>query len=262
MATNGKPFLFYSNMCHHSSRLINRIKPTNLANNLNFICIDNPQLNIPKFITSVPTLYDPNIGRPITDNELFNWVDTILGNVKSAQPQYNNPGGMQHQSNNQNNMQPQYPNQGGMNPGMGNNNSNDPRKRLEEMVKSDRGMVTMGNGDVNMADITGDEYISAFQPNEMLSGGIGTGYSFIDTNANDNLNGNFIRLSNNGQDEDINWNKNSHLMASITKANNTIPGQMNHDSGNKQQNVTSMAYDKLLADRNSERQNSMGSMRM
>lgn len=266
MANNGKPFLFYSNMCHHSKRLISRIQTTNLVNNLNFICVDNPQLNIPSFITSVPTLYDPNMGRPITDSELFNWIESVLGGrgnqPSPQQPQFNQGGmgGMQPQYPNQGGMgggmQPQYPNQGGMNPGSG---MGDQKKRMEEMLKSDQGMISMGNGNVDMADITGDSSITAFQPSEMLAGGAGTGYSFIEDGANDTLAGNFIRLDKNGN-EDSFRNENSHMMASITKANNAVPEQ--GGGGNGQQSATNSAYDKLLAERHSEMQNSMCAMRM
>ena len=36
-----KNFLFYSNYCHHSKRLLDRIKSSNLVNIINIICIDN-----------------------------------------------------------------------------------------------------------------------------------------------------------------------------------------------------------------------------
>lgn len=285
MASNNKPFLFYSNKCHHSARLINRIKPTNLVNNLNFICVDNPDLNIPTYITSVPTLYDQKIGRPITDNELFNWIEAVLGGNKNnnqrgmQQPQYQTQGynqgygqgGMQpqyqtqgyNQGYNQGGMQPQYQNQNqNQNQGYGQGGMNNPQKKMEELIKSDKNMLTMGNGNVNMGDITGDPDIFAFQPNEMLSGGAGTGYSFIDDGANETLNGNFIRLDEQGN-EDIYKNENSHLMANITKANNAVPGQMNTGGANNfQQSATTMAYDKLLAERNSDMNNSMSAMRM
>jgi len=291
MAYNGKPLLFYSNMCHHSKRLLSRIGPTNLVNNLNFICIDDPRIKIPEIIQSVPTLFDPSIGRPISDNELFGWVESVLGGSRGnqspqqqqfgghdemQQPQHPNQGGMgQPQYHNQGSMgqpqypnqggmgmQQQYPNQGGMNPGGGMSNM-DPRKKTEEMLQTYQGMVSMGNGNVNMADITGDASITAFQPNEMIGSGNGTGYSFIDNDAaNETLSGSFIRLDGQGNEDEFK-NKNSHLVANITKANsNNIPGQGNSGgSGGMGRTQLDNDYDRLLMERNSEMQNSMGAMR-
>ncbi len=157
-------------------------------------------------------------------------------------------------------MQQQHPNQGGMNPGMNMPGGNNPQKKMEDMLKSDQGMITVGNGNVNMADITGDPAITAFQPNEMLGGGNGTGYSFIDNEAaNETLAGSFIRLDGNGNEDEFK-NTNSHLMANITKANNSIPGQ-GGGGGGGQQTVLTNDYDRLIAERNSEMQSSMGSMR-
>ncbi len=78
MTYNGKPLLFYSNMCHHSKRLLSRIGSTNLVNNINFICIDDPRIKVPEIIQSVPTLFDPSIGRPLINAELFGWVESVL----------------------------------------------------------------------------------------------------------------------------------------------------------------------------------------
>ena len=53
-------------------------------NNFNMVSIDDPNINIPNFIESVPTLYDP-VQRQIMNNEtLFNWVESVLSNQNSS----------------------------------------------------------------------------------------------------------------------------------------------------------------------------------
>lgn len=79
-----KMFLFFSNYCEHSKRLLNRIKSSSLINNFNMVSIDDPNINIPNFIESVPTLYDP-VQRQVMNNEtLFNWIENVLSNQNSS----------------------------------------------------------------------------------------------------------------------------------------------------------------------------------
>jgi hypothetical protein len=79
-----KMFLFFSNYCEHSKRLLNRLKSSNLINNFNMVSIDDPNINIPNFIESVPSMYDP-VQRQVMNNEtLFNWVESVLSNQNSS----------------------------------------------------------------------------------------------------------------------------------------------------------------------------------
>ena len=223
-----KNFLFYSNYCHHSKRLLTRIQSTNLVNNLNIICIDNPEYNIPNFIEVVPTLYDPVNRRVIVNDELFNWIEGVLGGSnRNHQPQMGQPQMGQPQMNQ-------------------NANKND--------INSMSGMNGMGNGVISMQDITGDENILAFQKNEMLgSGGVGSSYAFINDGDNDNLNRNFSYLDD---------NKDVNIMPRFTKANDSIPDSNNSGNSKQQGSAISSAYDKMLAERQNEMNNSMSAMRV
>ena len=147
-----KPFLFYSNYCEHSKRIIDRIQPTLLVNQINLICIDNPKINIPDFIQAVPTLFEPAQRSILVNQDLFNWFEAQLGSVNQQmnnQPQMNNQQMNNQQMNNQQmNNQPQ---------------------------------INISNERLNMKEVTGDDSILAFQKNEML-GSAGSAYSFIEDN--------------------------------------------------------------------------------
>ena len=73
-----KNYLFYSNQCQHSKRLLLQIQKTKIINNMQMINIDNPQVQLPNFVQSVPTLYLPGKRQVITDTHLFQWFEDEL----------------------------------------------------------------------------------------------------------------------------------------------------------------------------------------
>ena len=86
-----KNYLFYSNQCQHSKRLLLQIQKTTIINNMQMVNIDNPQVQLPSFVQSVPTLYLPGKRQVLTDTHLFQWFDEELkkesenaGKVKMA----------------------------------------------------------------------------------------------------------------------------------------------------------------------------------
>ena len=86
-----KNYLFYSNQCQHSKRLLLQIQKTSIVTNLQMVNIDNPQVQLPNFVQSVPTLYLPGKRQVLTDTHLFQWFDEELkkesenaGKVKMA----------------------------------------------------------------------------------------------------------------------------------------------------------------------------------
>ena len=108
---------------------------------------------------------------------------------------------------------------------------------------------------INMADITGSNDILAFQQTEMIGGAGGTAYSFIDDNDNDNLNHNYEYLD----------NRDNNKMVQFTRANENSSLNNGGSGGSgmsEKGKAVSSAYDKLLADRQSEMQNSMPAMRL
>ena len=73
-----KNYLFYSNQCQHSKRLLLQIQKTAIVNNIQLINIDNPQVQLPNFVQSVPTLYLPTKRQVLTDTNLFTWFEDEL----------------------------------------------------------------------------------------------------------------------------------------------------------------------------------------
>lgn len=191
-----KMFLFFSNYCEHSKRLLNRIKTTNLINSFNLVCIDDANVNIPDFIQVVPSVYDMTQRNVMTNETLFNWIEGVMSS--------------QNQSSN--------------------------------------------NNVINMADITGSNDILAYQQTEMIGGAGNTSYSFINDNDNDNLNHHYEYLD----------NRDNNKMVQFTKAadNSSLNNGGNGSGMSEKGKALSSAYDKMLADRQSEMQNSLPAMRM
>jgi len=75
MAGNTK-YLFYSqNYCDHSKRIISLLTKYDALNQFTLCNVDNQELMIPPFITTVPTLYLASERQILKDNELFQWID-------------------------------------------------------------------------------------------------------------------------------------------------------------------------------------------
>ena len=70
-----KNYLFYSNQCQHSKRLLLQIQKTPIVNNMQMVNIDDPKVQLPNFVQSVPTLYLPGKRQVLTDSHLFQWFE-------------------------------------------------------------------------------------------------------------------------------------------------------------------------------------------
>jgi len=76
MATN---YLFFSLQCPHSRQLLQKLKGHPICQGINFVNIDDPRVNVPAFVQVVPTLFIASLKKVITDGELINWVDNMVG---------------------------------------------------------------------------------------------------------------------------------------------------------------------------------------
>ena len=84
-----KDFLFFSNLCPHSNKLLEILNKNNLIDNFELCCVDNTDIELPDFILSVPTLYLVNQKRVLVDESLFHFINIEI-NKKSntlSQPQ-------------------------------------------------------------------------------------------------------------------------------------------------------------------------------
>jgi len=80
-----KNYLFYSNQCQHSKRLLLQIQKTSIVNNFQLVNIDNPQVQLPNFVQAVPTLYLPSKRQVLTDSHLFQWFENELAQQTETQ---------------------------------------------------------------------------------------------------------------------------------------------------------------------------------
>jgi len=78
-APQPQQYLFYSqNYCEHSKRFISLLNKNGLNNSVILCNIDNQDLKIPPFITSVPTLYLSNERQVLTGEKLFEWINDLV----------------------------------------------------------------------------------------------------------------------------------------------------------------------------------------
>ena len=78
-------YLFYSNQCQHSKRLLLQIQKTTIINNFQLVNIDNPKVQLPNFVQAVPTLYLPSKRQVLTDSHLFQWFESELAQESQNQ---------------------------------------------------------------------------------------------------------------------------------------------------------------------------------
>ena len=217
-----KNYLFVSNNCQHSKRLMLQLQKSAIMSLFQIINIDDTRIQLPKFVQCVPTLYIPSKRHVLTDTDLFQWFQNEFQNESKFSSGGGNGGNNRGNSN--------MGNSGG-NSNMGNSSS---------------------SNNINIADITGDASILPFQMGEMGSGLSGSSYSFIEDDKNDLMNQNYSFL----QDRDIN------KLPDFTKhdaPSNTGGGSGSNNKGSgtqqrKTQGTTDTAYDSLMKSRSFEMQ--------
>jgi hypothetical protein len=118
--------------------------------------------------------------------------------------------------------------------------------QLFEWIEQNNMNTRQGNNTMSMADITGDANIFAYQHNEM-SGTGGGAYAFLEDSQNDALPSTYEFLDGS--------NKDKLVMPSLTRMGD-IPSDLTSvnvkEGKNQQKDEFSMAYEKLLADRNAD----------
>ena len=65
-----KDILFYSNFCTYCKEVLNNISNTPLNENMLFVCVDDENIQLPPFITSVPTIYLINDKKIVVDEAI------------------------------------------------------------------------------------------------------------------------------------------------------------------------------------------------
>jgi hypothetical protein len=75
-----KNYLFVSNHCQHSKRLLMQLQKSSLMNSFQIVNIDDPKIQLPQFVQCVPTLYIPSKRHVLTDADLFQWFQSEFQN--------------------------------------------------------------------------------------------------------------------------------------------------------------------------------------
>ena len=69
-----KNILFYSNYCSYSKEIVSNFSKAGIQKEIVFICVDDRNIRLPKFIIVVPTLYLNKQKKILTDDQIIEWV--------------------------------------------------------------------------------------------------------------------------------------------------------------------------------------------
>jgi hypothetical protein len=84
-----KNYVFVSNHCQHSKRLIQQLQNTSILNEMQIVNIDDKRVQLPSFVQCVPTLYIPSKRQVLTDTHLFQWFEEALKEESSNKGKVN-----------------------------------------------------------------------------------------------------------------------------------------------------------------------------
>ena len=70
--------LFYSEKCKYSQEFLRLIQPTDLNELFIKISIHDKSIKLPPKLTSVPTIIVPNIPKPLTGKDVFEWLNYFM----------------------------------------------------------------------------------------------------------------------------------------------------------------------------------------
>ena len=79
-----KNIIFYSNNCDYSKDILTRID-NNLSHNFIKVCIDDERIEIPSFITAVPTIFLTEEKKILINDKILEWIkdNTELSTLSS-----------------------------------------------------------------------------------------------------------------------------------------------------------------------------------
>lgn len=69
--------LFYSRQCKTCENLMRLLQNENLLDIFRLICVDNQLDTLPSFIKKVPTLLVSTNKQPLTDGNIYKWIETM-----------------------------------------------------------------------------------------------------------------------------------------------------------------------------------------
>jgi hypothetical protein len=73
-------FLFHSNYCEHSKKLVVALRKTEYYDKFVKICVDDRSYKIPSSITHVPAIIIPEYNEPLFNSDAVAWLDSKSSN--------------------------------------------------------------------------------------------------------------------------------------------------------------------------------------
>jgi hypothetical protein len=80
-----KDIVFYSNLDEYSNKIIQELSGKNEKDNFIYICVDDPNIQLPDFLTAVPTIYLVKDQKVLVDEKVQEFVND-LGKPKQGFP--------------------------------------------------------------------------------------------------------------------------------------------------------------------------------
>ena len=78
-----KDIIFYSNFCTYCKEVINEISKTPINDNILYVCVDDENIQLPNFVTAVPTIYLVEKKRIVVDEAIPKWIQEQLSKVEN-----------------------------------------------------------------------------------------------------------------------------------------------------------------------------------
>ena len=225
-----KNYIFFSNYCHHSKKLLNLLKENNILNNYQLCCVDDSQIELPSFINCVPTLYIVNQKRTLNDDSLFHFINIEINKSRNTQQQ---------QMPQQQMPQQQMPQQ---------------QMPQQQMPQQQMPQQQMPQQQIPQQNVQSSDDVNPFHSNEM-GANFSDNYSFINENEN-NITHNYSFLDSNSQNISNTQNQNQNQNQNQMTQNN----QYSNGRSQKSQ-IMDKAYEELMKQRGQDSQQHISTMR-
>jgi hypothetical protein len=72
-----KDIVFYSNYDNYSKKVLDALSKLKIDDKLIYICVDDENIQLPKFLSVVPTLYLVKEQRILVDDDIEKWIENV-----------------------------------------------------------------------------------------------------------------------------------------------------------------------------------------
>ena len=72
-----KDIVFYSNYDNYSKKVLDALSKLKMDDKLIYICVDDENIQLPKFLSVVPTLYLVKEQRILVDDDIEKWIENV-----------------------------------------------------------------------------------------------------------------------------------------------------------------------------------------